>query len=143
MKLNSYLTFGGNCEEAMNFYKAALGGEFVSVNHFKDGPADMGVPDHLKDKVMHMTLQFGDNTLMASDDMMGGAPAAGNIALSLNFDNTDTVDGLFEKLSAGGTVIMPLENTFWGSRFGMFTDQFGVKWMLNAQLAQTDAAAGT
>ncbi len=134
MQLAPYLTFGGTCEEAMTFYKDCLGGEFDSFNYFKDGPKEMGALPALDDKIMHMSLRFGDNTIMASDSM-GDAPAAGNITLNLALDDLEEIDGLFQKLSAGGRVTMPLENTFWGARFGMFTDKFGINWMLNCATA--------
>ncbi len=132
MKLNPYITFGGTCEEAMNFYKDCLGGEFESLNYFKDGPAEMGAPAHLSDKIMHMALRFGNNVLMAADSM-GETPNAGNIALSMNTGAGHELDDVFNKLSAGGQIIMPLEDTFWGARFGMFMDKYGVKWLFNGQ----------
>ena len=134
MKLNPYITFDGNCEEAMNFYKDCLGGEFESLNYFKDGPAEMGAPAHLADKIMHMALRFGDNVLMGADSM-GDTPQAGHIALSMNTEGVDGLDDAFNKLSVGGQIIMPLEDTFWGARFGMFMDKFEVKWMFNGQIA--------
>lgn len=133
MKLNPYITFDGTCEAAMNFYRNCLGGEFESLNYFKDGPADMGAPAHLADKIMHMALRFGDNVLMGADSM-GETPTAGNIALSMNADAVGNMDDVFNKLSVGGQIIMPLEDTFWGARFGMSMDKYGVKWMFNARI---------
>ena len=138
MKLNPYLTFGGNCEEALNFYKKCFGGEFVGVNRFKEGPPEMGgmkVPDELMEKIMHMTWRFGDNVVMASDSF-GKAPEGGNITLSMSIDDPDKMEKIFNELSAGGRVTMPLEDTFWGARFGMFTDRFGIKWMFNCQISE-------
>ena len=135
MQLNPYLAFNGNCEEALNFYKECLGGEFESFNRFKDGPeelAGMKVPEHLMDKVMHMTLRFGDNVIMASDSLEE-VPAGGNITLSIGMDDVEEMNTVFNKLSGGGQITMPLQDTFWGARFGMFTDRFGVKWMFNSQ----------
>jgi PhnB protein len=138
MELMPYLTFGGTCEAAMNFYKDCFGGTFESFNYYKDGPADMGAPEHLNDKIMHMSLRFGDNLLMGSDSM-GDAPATGNITLNITTDTVDELDATFEKLSAGGQIEMPLQDMFWGARFGMFTDKYGIKWMLNCQTVDAPA----
>ncbi len=130
MQLSPYLTFGGTCEEAMNFYKDCLGGDFESFNYYKDGPKEMGAPPTLDNKIMHMSLRFGEYTIMASDSM-GDAPAAGNITLNIATDDVDELNTLFHKLSEGGQITMPLGDMFWGARFGMFTDRFGVNLMLN------------
>ena len=133
MQLDPYLFFNGNCEEAMNFYKDCFGGEFESINRFKDGPEEMGgkkVPEDFGDKIMHMTLRFDDNVIMASDGMQE-APADGNITLSIGMNDVDEMSAVFNKLSDGGQVTMPLQDTFWGSHFGMCTDKFGMKWMFS------------
>jgi len=133
MQLKPYLFFDGNCEEALNYYKECLGGEFESINRFKEGPEEMGgrkVPEDFSNKIMHMTMRFGDNVIMASDGM-DKVSNDGNIMLSISMENVDELDSVFNKLSDGGTVTMPLEDTFWGARFGMFTDKFGVQWMFD------------
>lgn len=133
MKLNPYLFFNGDCEEALNFYKDILHGEIASMNYFEGSP--MEVPKEYEKKVMHAELRFGDNTIYASD----GHPeqpkqAAGNITLSIGMDNPDDMDQYFNALSEGGQVMMPLEETFWGAKFGMFTDRFGISWMFDCDL---------
>ena len=133
MQLNPYLFFNGNCEEVMNFYRECFGGDFESINRFKDGPEEMGgmkVPEDYGDKIMHMTLRFSDNVIMASDGMQQ-APADGNITLSISMNDVDELSAVFDKLSGGGQVTMPLQDTFWGAHFGMCTDKFGMKWMFN------------
>ena len=123
MQLNPYLFFNGNCEEALNFYKECLGGEFESINRFKDGPEEMGgmkVPENFKEKVMHMTWRFDGNVVMASDGFEK-VTDGGSVTLSVTVDNVDGMDTVFNKLSEGGQVTMPLQDTFWGARFGMFT----------------------
>lgn len=133
MQLNPYLAFNGNCEEALNFYKECLGGEFESINYFKDGPPEMGgtvIPEEMKDRVMHMTWRFDGNVVMASDSV-GNNPSGGNISLSVNMDSVEQMETAFAKMSAGGQVTLPLGDTFWGARFGMFTDRFGINWMFN------------
>lgn len=136
MQLNPYLFFNGNCEEALNFYKECLGGEFESINRFKDGPDEMGgmkVPENYKEKVMHRTWRFDGNVVMASDGFEEISDG-GNVTLSISMDNVDGMDTVFNKLSEGGKVTMPLQDTFWGARFGMFTDRYGIKWMFNCEL---------
>ena len=134
MKLNPYLAFNGTCEEAMTFYRDCLGGEFESINRFRDGPDEMGgtvIPAVMKDRVMHMTWRFEDNVVMACDSV-GEVPEGGNVTLCIDIEDGDRVGAVFEMLSAGGTITFPLENTFWGARFGMFTDRYGVQWMFNS-----------
>lgn len=133
MQLDPYLFFNGDCEAAMNFYKDCFGGEFESINRFKDGPEEMGgmkVPEDFGDKIMHMTLRFDDNVIMASDGMQE-APADGNITLSIIMNHVDPTTTVFDKLSDGGQVTMPLQDTFWGARFGICTDKFGMKWIFS------------
>jgi PhnB protein len=133
MQLITYVTFAGNCEEALNFYKEALGGEILQVSHMGDG--QMEVAESLKDKVMHARLKIGENVLYMSDTFDPAAVKQGNnVSLSLEIEDTAKLETLFNKLSAGGSVKMPLEDTFWGARFGMFTDKFGIHWMMNCQL---------
>ena len=138
MQLDPYLFFNGNCEEALNFYKDCLGGEFEGINRFKDGPEEMAgckVPEDYLDKVMHMTWRFGDNVIMASDGLQE-VPAGGNITLSISMDDVDEMSAVFDKISGGGQVTMPLQDTFWGSRFGMITDKFGMKWMFSCSCSK-------
>ena len=135
MKLIAYVTFAGNCEEALNFYKDALGGEILQISHMGDG--QMEVPENLKDKVMHARLQIGESVLFMSDTFDPSSVNKGNnISLSLEVGDTTQLEKLFNRLSAGGTVEMALQDTFWGARFGMFTDKFGIKWMMNCQLKE-------
>ena len=133
MQLITYVSFAGNCEEALNFYKEVLDGEILQISYMGDG--QMEVPETLKDKVMHARLQIGENVLYMSDTFDPSAIKQGNnISLSLQIEDTAKLEKLFKKLSEGGTVKMPLEDTFWGARFGMFVDKFGIHWMMNCQL---------
>lgn len=134
--LNPYLNFNGNTEEAFNFYKSVFGGEFVGgISRFKDTPegAKMSAADG--NKVMHIALPIGkSNMIMATDAMesMGQKLTAGNnFYLSLETESKDEADKLYDKLSAGGKIEMPLQDAFWGAYFGMFADKFGVQWMIN------------
>ena len=138
MQLITYVTFGGNCEEAINFYKEALGAEVLMINRMGESP--MEVPEHVKGKIMHARLQIGENVLYMSDTFDPSSIVQGNnISLSLQPESLDKTEELFNKLSVGGTVKMPLQDTFWGARFGMFIDKFGIHWMLNCELKKEPA----
>jgi len=138
MKLITYLTFAGNCEEALNFYKETLSGEILQLSHMGEG--QMEVPESVNGKVMHARLKFGDNELYMSDNFDPSSIKQGNnVSLSLQSDNLAQTETLFNKLSANGNVIMPLQDTFWGARFGMFTDKFGIQWMINCELKKEAA----
>lgn len=131
-KLNPYLTFNGNCREAMTFYKDALHGE-LNIQTFGDSP--MEVPPEQKDRVMHATLTFGDGIIMASDGMPENEVIFGN-AVSLSIAAMSVKDGerIFNYLSTGGTIVMPWEKTFWSAMFGMCKDKFGIGSMVNVEL---------
>lgn len=138
MKLHPYLAFNGTCEEAMTFYKDCLGGEFESLSRFADGPDEMGgmtIPAEMKQQIMHMTWRFGDNVVMASDSFED-VPAGGQITLTVTVSEPADVDAKFEALSDGGTVKMAPQDTFWGSRFAMLADRYGVHWMIDCALKQ-------
>ena len=134
-KINPYLNFAGNTEEAFTFYKSVFGGEFTMLQRFKDTPEAGRVPGPEKEKIMHVSLPVGEaTTLMATDalESMGHKLTVGNnIQLSIEAESKNEVDKLFKGLSAGGKVTMPLADTFWGAYFGMVTDKFGVQWMVS------------
>ena len=133
--VNVYLTFNGNCEEAFNFYKSVFGGEFITVQRFKDTPEADKIPEADRDKIMHIALPIGKGTiLMATDalESMGHPLTVGNnFYMSVNANSEKEADKLFKALSAGGRVTIPIEKAFWGAYFGMFTDKFGIQWMIN------------
>ena len=138
--LNPYLNFNGNTEEAFNFYKSVFGGEFITLQRFRDTPEANKIPANEQDKIMHVALPIGPgNILMATDalESMGQKLVAGNnITLSINADSEAEADKLFNALAVGGQVSMPLEKAFWGAYFGMLTDQFGIQWMVNYDYKQ-------
>ena len=139
MSLNTYLTFDGNCREAFEFYRSAFGGDFSAFQTFGDGPPDLGVPEAEKDRVMHVSLPVGSSTLMGSDSCsaFGPAPAVGtNFSISITGESKQHCDDMCAKLSEGGSVSMPLQETFWGAYFGTWTDKFGINWMINYQMPQ-------
>jgi PhnB protein len=133
--LNPYLNFAGNTEEAFTFYRSVFGGDFTTLQRFKDTPEAGRVPEKEKDMLMHVALPVGKgNSLMATDalDSMGHKLIVGNnIQLSLEAESKDEAEKLFKGLSAGGKVTMPLKDTFWGAYFGMLVDRFGIQWLVN------------
>lgn len=137
MKLSSYLNFDGNGEEAMNFYKKVFGVEFAGegIMRMADMPGSEGkIPEDMKNRLLHATLPIGDDFLMASDTMpgMGGPPfkAGNNNYICIAPDTKEEADRLFNELSAGGNVEMPMSQEFFGY-FGSFIDKFGTPWMIN------------
>jgi PhnB protein len=135
MQVQPYLSFEGRCDEAIAFYKKALGAEVQMVMRFKDAPAGAcpGGTQPPGDKVMHSALRVGDTTVMMSDGRCSGKPTFAGINLSLDAKDDAQAQTLFNALSAdGGTVGLPLNKTFFASSFGMVTDRFGVTWMIFA-----------
>jgi PhnB protein len=133
MQVQPYLFFDGRCEEAVEFYKSALGAEVAMLMRFKDSPEppDPGmVPPGSGDKVMHTSFRIGDTTIMASDGRCQGQPSFQGISLSLTAADDAEAERLFAALANGGQVQMPLAKTFFSSRFGMVADRFGVPWMI-------------
>jgi PhnB protein len=129
MVVQPYLFFDGRCEEAIDFYRKALGAEVTMLTRFKDAPAggDMNAPP---DKVMHATLRIGDSEVMASDGHCSGKPVFSGFSLSATVRGDTEARRAFDALADGGQVQMPLGKTFFSSSFGMVTDRFGVGWMI-------------
>ncbi len=133
--VNPYLTFNGNCEEAFNFYCSVFGGELKDFNRYENMPSEQPIPEEQKQKIMHVSLPINDTmTLMGCDssDAFGKATNIGNnVALFVNTDSEERAREVFTKLSEGGTITMPFQATFWSALFGMFTDKYGIHWMVN------------
>jgi PhnB protein len=131
--VNPYLTFNGNCEEAFRFYKSVFGGEFAGgIMRFNSAPSEMTSSKEEEDLVMHVSLPIGKTILMGSDTSNAHGKVSGNnIAISLIADSENEANRLFNGLSEGGKITMALEKTFWGAYFGMFTDRFGINWLVN------------
>ena len=127
--VNPYIAFQGNCRKAIEFYKNALDAEVLFTQTVGESPlSDMGAHDN----IMHCTMKVGNSTIMMSDDPRPeAATIGGNISLAIGLNDPERAKQIFGKLADGGTVIMPLEKTYWAEAFGMITDQFGVKWMVN------------
>ena len=133
MQVQPYLFFDGRCEEAVEFYRSALGAEVVMLMRFKDSPEPPSpsmVPPGGENKVMHAALRIGDAMVLASDGRCSGQPSFQGFALSLTAANEAEANRLFASLAEGGQVQMPLAKTFFSPRFGMVADRFGVSWMV-------------
>jgi PhnB protein len=134
MQIQPYLFFDGRCEEAIEFYRKALGGEVEMMMRFKDCPEPMpegAVAPGFENKVMHASLRIGGAVLMASDGMGFGVPEFKGFSLSIDAPDVAGADRMFNALAEGGVVKMPLGKTFWSPRFGMVADRFGVGWMVS------------
>jgi PhnB protein len=131
MPVEPYVNFDGRCEEAIEFYKKAIGAEVVMLMRNSDTP-EPPPPGHTApgNKIMHASLRIGGTTVMATDGYCKGNPEFKGITLSLSVPDDDDADRAFNALSAGGQVQMPLTKTFFASRFGMLADRFGVHWMV-------------
>lgn len=140
---NIYLNFNGNCEEAFNFYRSVFGGEFPYIGRFKDmppSPDGKTITGEEGEKIMHVSLMIGEHSAIMGSDT-GGEWAASykqgnNFSISINADSKEEADRIFNGLSAGGQVTMPMNQTFWGDYFGMCTDKFGIAWMMSFHTGQ-------
>ena len=138
MKIQAYLSFGGRCEEALEFYKKSIGAEVTSMLRWKESPdAAMKPPPGYEEKIMNAAFRIGETQLMADDGM--GAKEAEFKGMSLVIEVVDDAEAnrVFTALGEGGNVQMPLMKTFWTSSFGMLTDKFGVPWMVNVEDSKT------
>ncbi|WP_424492610.1 VOC family protein [Salinimicrobium sp. GXAS 041] len=136
--VNVYLTFNGNCREAFEFYKSVFGGEFPYVGTFGEMPPQEGLPpvsEEDKDKIMHISLPISQETMLMGSDTGGEWTAnytpGTNYSIAISTDTKQEADRIFNALSAGGQITMPLADTFWGDYFGMFIDKFGINWMMS------------
>ncbi len=139
MRTSTYLLFDGNCREAFDFYRSVFGGEFEVMETFRSGPEGMDIPPEDLDKIMHMALPIGDGRIMGADIPAAFGdpkPAGGNFAVSVNPDSRSETDRIFHALAKGGSVLMPIEDMFWGGYFGHLKDRFGIQWMLHFEESQ-------
>jgi len=135
--INTYLTFNGNCEEAFIFYKSIFGVEFTHIGRFKDMPenSEFSISESEEERIMHVSLPISEETVLMGSDT-GGEWASkyvqgNNFSISINTDSKQEADRLFNELSKGGHVIMPMGSAFWDSYFGNFKDKFGINWMVS------------
>ncbi|GAA4459684.1 VOC family protein [Nemorincola caseinilytica] len=134
-KMNPYLNFDGTAEDAFNFYRSVFGGEFTGVFRMGGNPGSENLPEAEQNRIMHISLPIDANTTLMASDIL---PSAGhvlnngnNVHISLHPESREEADRLFNGLSVGGKVEMPLQDTFWGAYFGNFQDKFGINWMVN------------
>lgn len=131
--ITPYLNFNGDAAEALAFYAKAFEGEVVFQQTFGDMPSSKDTDEAWKDKIMHAVFQAGSLTLMVSDvpDNMERVTAGSNTQLSLNFKHEEDIDRVYAAMSEGSEINMPLQDTFWGAKFGMLRDKWGISWMFN------------
>ena len=134
-RVSTYLNFPRNTEEAFNFYKSVFGGEFAKVMRFKDlSSPEFPIPENEANKIMHIALPIGKNVLMGNDipEIMGKVNENENRSkISVSAESKEEADRLFNGLSAGGQIEMPIADSPWGSYFGMFRDKYGIEWMID------------
>ena len=140
MKLNAYLLFNGNCEEAVKFYEKCLGGKIIAMLTYAGTPAEQHVPPEMRNKILHARLDVGDQMLLASDCPPNQFYPPKGFSVSLIVDKPEDAERLFHALEEGGKVEMPIAQTFWAARFGMLTDRFGIPWMVNCTQTAERAA---
>ena len=133
MQTSPYLTFDGRCEEAFKFYENLLRGQIVQIMTFQDGQAMEDVPPEWGKKIMHVALNLGSEYPMGSDTPPQYYKPPQGFSVSLSVDGTSDAERIFNALAEGGTVGMPLQQTFWAARFGMVTDRFGIPWMISSE----------
>jgi PhnB protein len=133
MKLTTYLSFTGNCEEALKFYIKALGAKPVMMLRYSETPAAKESPKEMQQKIIHGRIAIGDNLIMASDGPANQVSPPGGFSINIGVDTIEEAERLFKGLSEKAEICMPMEETFWAQRFGMLKDQFGVPWMVNCE----------
>ena len=134
IKLEPYVRFNGACEEAFNFYKAVLGGEFVYIMRHKDNPEkDHPLAKEDEEKILHIALPIGDSIILMGADATSDKPVqvGDNITLAISIQDEEEVKRLFQGLSAGGKINLPLQKTFWAELYGEFTDKFDIHWIIS------------
>ena len=137
MKVQAYISFGGRCEEALEFYKKAVGAEVTGLMRWKESPEkDMKGPPGYADKIMNAAFRIGETQLMADDGMGPKEAEFKGVTLVIEVSDDGEAKRVFTALGESGNVTMPLMKTFWTSSFGMLTDKFGVPWMVNVEAAK-------
>ena len=133
MQFVAYLNFDGNAEAAFDFYARCFGGKVTMRARYGDAPPEMPMPPEMRDKMMHVRLEVGDQVLMASDAMAPQCPYTPikGCSVSIQLDSPEQAERIFHALAEGGTVQMPIQQTFWAARFGSLVDRYGVPWMIN------------
>lgn len=135
MKANIYLNFNGNAEEAFNFYRSVFGGEFTAVHRMSEAPESDKLPENERNRILHISLPLGENLILMASDILESAghqlKEGNNSYICIHPDNEEKAHQTFNDLAEGGEIEMPLEQQFWGTLFGSFTDKFGIRWMVD------------
>jgi PhnB protein len=135
MQLIPYLNFNGQCQAAFKFYEQCLGGKIIAMMTYGSTPAADHVSAEMRDRIIHARLLVGDAVLMGSDSPPEHFKEPGGMTVSIHVDDPAEAERIFHALEEGGTVRMPIEETFWAVRFGMLVDRFGTPWMINCEKA--------
>jgi PhnB protein len=138
--IKPYISFKGNCKEAMDFYKEKLGAEVLFTQTYGESPMAYKAPGN-GDKIMHCSIKIGDSVLMACDNVFedhNPTIMGNNISLAMGSSDIAHAEKVFEEMSDGATIVMPMQETFWAERFGMLTDKFGINWMFNCDKPHGD-----
>jgi PhnB protein len=135
MRVNPYLVFNGRCREAFAFYADCLGGKIEAMLPHAGTPAEGHVPSEWREKIMHARLTVGEDVIMGSDAPPGHFEPPKGFSVAIQLTDPAEAERVFHRLADGGTVQMPLQQTFWAARFGMLVDRFGTPWMVNCQTA--------
>ena len=135
MKLNPHIAFGGQCEEAFKFYERCLGAKIVTMLSYGDSPMAEQVPADWRSKILHATLTVGENVLMGADVLPEQYQPPRGFHIAVGIQDPGEAERVFEALSEGGTVQMPIQKTFWAVRFGVLLDRFGISWEVNCEQA--------
>ena len=133
MQLNTYLVFNGQCEAAFKFYEQVLGGKILAMFTHDGTPSAAQVPKEWLNKIMHVTLKAGDSILMGSDAPPDRYQQPKGFTVNIGIDKVADAERIFQALSENGTVVVPIQKTFWAERWGMVTDQYGTPWMVNCE----------
>ncbi len=133
MQLNPYLMFNGTCEAAFKFYEQALGAKIEAMMAHEGSPMEQHVPPEWRKKIMHARLSIGDKVLMGSDCPPDRFEPMKGFTVTLGVDDPAEAERIFDALSPGATIGMPIQETFWARRFGMLVDKFGTPWMINCE----------
>ena len=141
MQMTTYLSFKGECEAAFKFYEQCLDGQLGAIFRYAGSPLADEVPADWQDKVMHGSFTLGDQVLMGGDVAPDRYEQPKGFSLSLQIQSAADAERIFHELAKGGTVMMPLEKTFWAARFGMVVDRFGIPWLINCEAS--DQALGS
>ena len=139
MQMHPYVSFKGDCEAAFQTYERCLGAQTGALFRYGGSPAEQMAPAGWSDKIMHGSITVGNQVIMGADVAPERYEAPHGFSLSLQLADPAEAERIFRELSDGGTVVMPLEKTFWAARFGMLVDRFGIPWMINCDEAEAES----